>query len=114
MRTPSRGRAAVAIGRGSLGAREIGRLRQGLAIQYSVNGDPKKSLAVLFELIRNTDVKGARGFLFNAQRQVAERYIQLGDFNQAEAYVRRNQALLQEARGWPTYAGFRRASWLRS
>src|SRR5258708_27677593 len=48
---------AVAIGRTSLGAREIGRLRQGLAIQYSVNGDPKKSLAVLFELIRNTNVK---------------------------------------------------------
>ena len=102
---------AVAIGRSSLTPREMGRLRQGLAIQYAVNGDPKKALAVLFELIRNTDVKGARGFLFNAQRQVAERYIQLGDFNQAEAYVRRNQALLQEARGWPTYGGFRRASW---
>ena len=49
--------------------------------------------------------------MFNAQRQIADRYIQLGDFNTAEAYVRRNQALLQEARGWPTFGGFRKASW---
>ena len=89
----------------------MGRLRQGLAIQYNNYGDPKKALGVLLETVGTTNIKGAKGFIFNAQRQIADRYIQLGDFNSAEAYVRHNQALLQEARGWPTFGGFRKASW---
>ena len=102
---------AEQLGRGSLALNELGRLRQGLALQYSWIGDPKKALAVLLQFARETNVKGSKGFAFNANRHITDTYILLGDFNQAEAFVRRNQALLQEAKGWPTYAGFRRASW---
>jgi tetratricopeptide (TPR) repeat protein len=63
------------------------------------------------QTIGQVNVKGAKGWLFNTQRQIADRYLQLGDFNQAEVYVRRNQALLQEARGWPTYGNYRRPTW---
>jgi tetratricopeptide (TPR) repeat protein len=41
---------------------------------------------------------------------ISEQYIQLGNFDQAEAYVRKNQALIQEARGW-SRSGYLRARW---
>ena len=44
---------------------------------------------------------------------ITRRYLRLGDFNQAEAYVRKNQALIQEARGWRNYGGYRRPTWER-
>lgn len=103
---------AVEVARSSgFSPNDMGRFRQGLAIQYAAIGDPKKALAVLLESLGRVDVKGARGWLFNLQRQIVDRYIQLGDFNQAEVYVRRNQALIGEARSWPKYGGFFRASW---
>ncbi len=98
-------------GEGSLDILGLGRIRQGLAIQYAFSGDPKKALQVLLKSAQTFDVKGAKGFLFNIQRHIVDRYIQLGDFNKAEVYVRKNQSLIQEARGWPQYSGFRRASW---
>ena len=102
---------ATESGQNSVDALELGRIRQGLAIQYAAAGDPKKSLQVQLRSVQMFDGRGTRGFLFNAQRQIIERYIQLGDFNQAQVYVQRNLALLGEARGWPKYSGFRRFSW---
>ena len=102
---------AVEHGESSLDALAYGRIRQGLAIQYATAGDPKKALQVQLKSVQIFDGKGTRGFQFNAQRHIVERYIQLGDFNQAQVYVQRNQSLISEARGWPTYAGFRRFSW---
>jgi CHAT domain-containing protein len=102
---------AEQLGRGSLNMGELGHLRQGLAIQYKEIGDPKKALAVLLQFARETNVKGAKGWGFNVNRHIIENYVLLGDFNQAEAYVRRNQALLQEAKSWPTYPGYHRAAW---
>jgi tetratricopeptide (TPR) repeat protein len=87
------------------------RLVQGLGIQHSFAGDPKKALEVFLRMVREADAKGTRGWLFNGYRHIADFYAAVGDFNQAEAYVRKNNALLGEARGWKTYIGFRRASW---
>lgn len=102
---------AVQLGRGSMDIHEISRLRQGLAIQYNIIGDPKQALAVLLHIARETNVKGAQGWGFNTNRHITENYVLLGDFNQAEATVRRNQALLQVAKGWPSFTGYERASW---
>jgi CHAT domain-containing protein len=102
---------AIEVGRSVMSTQELGRLRQGLALQHAALGNLKKTLELLLQQTRVTNAKGSRGFLFNAQRQVAETYILLGDLNRAEAYVSRNQALIAEARGWPRYGGFRRASW---
>jgi CHAT domain-containing protein len=103
---------AVEYADNSVDALELGRIRQGLALQYGALGDPKKGLQVLLKSAQIFDVKGGRrGFLFNIHWQIVQRYSQLGDFSQAEIYVRKNQSLIAEARGWPTYAGFRRASW---
>jgi CHAT domain-containing protein len=101
---------AEAIGRKVLRPDELGVLRQGVAIQYEQAGDPKKALIVLQQLARDANL-GAKGWLFNTYRHITENYILLGDFNQAESYVKRSQALLQESRAWrPRYAADR-ASW---
>ena len=102
---------AVELGRGSLSPGDFMRLVQGLGIQHSFAGDPKKALEVFLRMVREADAKGTRGWLFNGYRHIADFYAAVGDFNQAEAYVRKNNALLGEARGWKTYIGFRRASW---
>jgi CHAT domain-containing protein/tetratricopeptide (TPR) repeat protein len=101
---------AEQLGRGSLSVNELSRLRQGLALQYNSIGDPKKALVVLLQLARETNVNGTQGWGFNANRHIVENYVLLGDFNQAEAYVRRNQVLLREAKGWSSFTGYRRAS----
>jgi CHAT domain-containing protein len=102
----------VATAEGVLSSQEFGRILQGLAIQYQSVGDPKNALEVYKRMLRPADEKGGgRGFNFTANRNIASIYISLGDFNQAEAYLRRNDALLQDARTWRNYAGFRRASW---
>jgi tetratricopeptide (TPR) repeat protein len=102
---------AITYGQGSLQPIDLARLRQGLAIQYAAMGDPKRALQIFLQIVREANVKGSQGWLFNAQRNIVDRYTQLGDFNQAEAYVTKNLALIQVARGWPTYAGYRRATW---
>jgi CHAT domain-containing protein/tetratricopeptide (TPR) repeat protein len=99
-----------AIGRKVLAVGELNVLRQGVAIQYEAAGDPKKALGMLQQLARDTNVPSARGWLFNTYRHITENYILLGDFNQAESYVKRSQALLQEAKGWPRTTGYSRAS----
>jgi CHAT domain-containing protein len=104
--------AAVRAGQGSLDLAAFGRILQGLSIQYAQIGEPKKSIEISQRIVRETsNVKGAKGRVFNATRHILENYLTLGDFEQAEAYARRNIALLQEARSWPSYAGFRKASW---
>jgi CHAT domain-containing protein/tetratricopeptide (TPR) repeat protein len=101
---------AVENAEGSVDALDLGRILQGLSIQYSVSGDPKKALQVLLKSAQYFTAQ-RKGFLFNIYMNVVYRSIQLGDFNQAEVYVRKNQALLQEAPSWRQYAGFRRVSW---
>ena len=102
---------AVELGRGSLSKGDSMRLLQGLALQHAYAANAKKALEVLLRMAREADAKGTRGWLFNTQRHIADAYVTLGDLNQAEAYVRKNNALIGEARGWKTYVGFRRASW---
>ncbi|TWI00205.1 CHAT domain-containing protein [Bradyrhizobium daqingense] len=102
---------AEVSGRRVLSPAKLGLMRQGIAIQYEDAGDPKKALAVLHQLARDANVPGAKGWLFNTYRHLTENYILLGDFDQAEAYVKRSQALLQEAKNWPAYTGYNRMAW---
>ncbi|WP_334361200.1 MULTISPECIES: CHAT domain-containing tetratricopeptide repeat protein [unclassified Bradyrhizobium] len=90
---------AVEVGRGAITPLMMGRLIAFAAQQYSAAGDPKKA----FELYQrqlsevSTQRKG-RGYQFSANRAIAAILIQMGDIAQAEAYIRRNQPLLQEVR----------------
>ena len=104
---------AVDLGQGAVNLIDLGRLRQGLSRQYSAAGDPKKALEVLLQTVRLVSSQGQRGWLFNTYKRISDTYLQLGDLSQAESYVRKGQALIQEARGWPSYAGYRRPTWER-
>jgi CHAT domain-containing protein/tetratricopeptide (TPR) repeat protein len=102
---------AVEYGQGSTDVRELGLLRQGVAIRYQQMGDPRRALQALQILARESDQPGAKGRLFNTHRLMAEQSIAFGDLTQAEFYVRRNQALILQARSWPEYSGFLRVVW---
>jgi CHAT domain-containing protein len=97
----------VEVGRGAIDANTMGRLKQFMAVQYSYAGDPKKALEVYLQELRETNVPGAKGYQFSANRLVCNILLQMGDLAQAEAYLRRSIALIQEARtsglpGWRT------------
>jgi CHAT domain-containing protein len=95
----------VEVGRGAIDANTMGRLKQFLAVQYSNAGDPKKALEIYQQTLRETNVAGAKGYQFTTNRLVCNILLQMGDLAQAEAYLRRSLALIQEARtsglpGW--------------
>jgi CHAT domain-containing protein len=95
----------IEVGRGAIDANMTGRLKQFLALQYSSAGDPKKALEIYQQELRETNVAGAKGYQFPANRLVCSILVQMGDLAQAEVYLRRSLALLQEARtsglpGW--------------
>jgi CHAT domain-containing protein len=102
---------AVSHARGSLNVNDLTRLRYDLGVLYSTMSDPKKALEIWLSLARDVNVKGSQGWLFSIQRNISGQYIRLGDFNQAELYVRRSQRLMQQARGWSTFRGYRGAMW---
>jgi CHAT domain-containing protein len=98
------GEKAIEVSRG-ISANQRGRLEQFLGLQYAAAGDPTKALEIFQRQIRVANAPGAKGFLFGGYRQIARFLIQMGDITQAEAYLRRSQALIQEARtsglpGW--------------
>ncbi|WP_271576460.1 CHAT domain-containing protein [Bradyrhizobium sp. CCBAU 11361] len=104
---------AVEVGRGAVEPQLMGRMQQLLSLQYAAAGDPKRSMEVIQRLLRETATQpGAKGYQLSANRSVVGNLIQMGDVAQAEAYLRRTQAAIQEARtsglpGWrASYARF--------
>src|SRR5262245_53287929 len=93
---------AIEVGRGAVDAANLGRLQQFAGLQYLFAGNPKRALAIFEAQIRDT--AEARGHAFNGYRVMSSIVIQMGDLARAEAYLRRNLALIREARTWPKYA----------
>ena len=97
---------AMEVGRGAISANMMGRLMQLAVVQYSAAGDPKKAFDIYQRMLREVAFqKGGKGYQFGANRGIAGILIQMGDLAQAEAYLRRSQPLIQEARtsghpGW--------------
>jgi CHAT domain-containing protein/tetratricopeptide (TPR) repeat protein len=90
---------AVEVGRGAVSLNMLARLMQLQSVQHSLAGDPKRALQIIQELLREvTSARGAKGYQFNANRAVAAILLQMGDIAQAEAYLRRSLAAIQEAR----------------
>jgi CHAT domain-containing protein/tetratricopeptide (TPR) repeat protein len=97
---------AMEVGRGAVSPNMMGRLMQLVGLQYSVAGDPKKSVDMFQRQLREiTTQPGAKGYQFASYRMIAGSLIQMGDVAQAEANLRRSLAGIQEARtsglpGW--------------
>jgi CHAT domain-containing protein len=99
------GNKAIEAGQGAVDVNLYGRLIQFVALQYTTAGDPRKALDLYRRQLATSNMKGAKGYAFSANRQVAIILLQMGDLAQAEAYIRRNEPLIREARtsgmpGW--------------
>lgn len=98
----------IEVGRGAATLHLIGRLMQLAALEYSVAGDPKKAFDMNQRLLREIGSQvGSKGYQISANRAIANTLIQMGDIAQADAYLRRNLSMIQEARtsglpGWRT------------
>jgi CHAT domain-containing protein len=104
--------AALASGDGFFGQR----IRQFISLQKLALGDIKGALQIAQFMITDANRPGQRGYLFNAQRMAAHILVQMGDIPQAEGYMRRSIALLQEARtsgqpGWRTNYATKGRAW---
>ena len=104
--------AALASGDGYFGQR----IRQFNSIQKLALGDIKGALQIAQFMITDANRPGQKGYLFNAQRMAANILVQMGDIPQAEGYLRRSTAMLQEARtsglpGWRTNYNIKGRSW---
>jgi CHAT domain-containing protein len=96
---------AIEVSRGAVDANLMARLAQFAGLQYSDAGDPKQAFAIFSRQIREANAPGAKGFLFGGNRQISAILLKMGDIAQAEAFLRRNIALIEEARtsglpGW--------------
>src|SRR3984893_12493445 len=104
--------AALASGDGFFGQR----IRQFISLQKMALGDIKGALQIAQFMITDANRPGQKGYLFNAQRMAAYILVQMGDIPQAEGYMRRSIALLQEARtsglpGWRTNYPIKGRAW---
>jgi CHAT domain-containing protein len=89
---------AAELARSSGDTKLMGRLDQFLGLQYSAAGDLRRALEIFQRQVRSSNAPGGKGFLFGGYRQIAAILVQLGDIAQAETYLRRSLALIQEAR----------------
>src|ERR1700738_5101738 len=104
--------AALASGDGFFGQR----IRQFISLQKIELGDIKGALQMAQFMITDATRPGQKGYLFSAQRMAAYILVQMGDIPQAEGYMRRSIALLQEARtsglpGWRTNYPIKGRAW---
>jgi CHAT domain-containing protein len=107
---------AIETAHGAVDANAMGRFQQFAGLQYSAAGDPKQAFAIFSRQMRDTNAPGAKGFLFGAYRQLSAIQIQMGDVAQADTFLRRSMALIQEARtsglpGWRSGYALYGQSW---
>lgn len=71
--------------------------------QMRLNGEHKQAIALLERMAQRLNVTQPpnKGRAFGINTRTAINLLQLGQINKAEIYVRRNVALLSEARAWP-------------
>ena len=71
--------------------------------QMRLNGDHKEAIALLERMAQKLNVTQPpnKGRAFGIYSRTANNLLQLGQINKAESYVKRNVALLAEARSWP-------------
>jgi CHAT domain-containing protein len=120
-----RGQARAALGRSeeaiadvkqaiSLGGdfqTEVSRYMQFMAQQYRVTGNAKSAIEIEQAIAKKVEEQGrGKGLLFGVNLRIISSYLTLGDVKQAESYLAKNQALLNESKSWQNVDLFR-SSW---
>jgi CHAT domain-containing protein len=100
-----------AIAQGGDFLTEVSRYQQFMAVQYRLLGDVKRSIEIEQGIVKRFEqVPRGKGRIFNSNLRIVVSYLINGDLRQAEVYVNRNQALLNESKSWPNVDMFR-SSW---
>jgi CHAT domain-containing protein len=110
------GKRAVEIGKGIVSPNVMGRFLQFLSQEYAATGDPQRGLEINQRQLAGANVAGAKGYALGANVKIAQILIQMGDIEQAEAYILRNDALIHEARtsqesGWRSSYAVKGQDW---
>ena len=80
------------------------RVMQFLAIRYRALGDPKKESETFEAIVTQSFAQNKKGIAINALANQARTAFAMGEISQGDAYARRVEALVQEARGSPNPA----------
>jgi CHAT domain-containing protein len=91
-------RRAIEHGKGSVSNIELSVMRQFLGFQLRDLGEVKRSLQVFLEIEHTIEGPGIDARLANTYRHLVSSYIFLGDLSQAEAYVQKSNALIENIR----------------
>ena len=107
---------AIEVARGGVDPNLLGRLQQFAGLQYAAAGNLRQALAIFTKQTRDNNVDGAKGYLFEAYKNISAILVQMGDLAEAEAFLRRSTALIVEARtsglpGWRQKYAERGQSW---
>jgi CHAT domain-containing protein len=99
------GKKAIEIGKDIVTPNVMGRFLQFLSQEYAATGDPQRGLEINQRQLAGANVAGAKGYALGANVKIAQILIQMGDIEQADAYIHRSDALIHEARtseapGW--------------
>jgi tetratricopeptide (TPR) repeat protein len=90
--------AQKAISLGGDFQNEVSRYMQFLAQQYRVTGNLKGSIETEQAIAKKVEEQGrGKGLLFGINLRIIVSYLTLGDLRQAEIYLAKNQALLNES-----------------
>jgi CHAT domain-containing protein len=88
---------AVDLARGAVNLQFLGRLEKFAGLQYAAAGDPKQAMAIFSRLIAETaNDFFARNYQFGINRMIAGIFIQMGNIEQAEEYLRRSMRVIEE------------------
>ncbi len=97
-----------AIAAGGDYARVVSRYEGFLSGQYRTLGEIKKSIAIEQTMAAKLDkIPRTKGRFFGINLRIALAYLLIGEINQAETYIKKNQALLNESKSWPNVEQFR-------
>ena len=108
---------ALEVGRGAAEISLLLRTRQFIGLQKQALGDLKGTFQIYQQIARDTaNLVGQKGWQPNANRNMIQILIAMGDIPQAEGYLRRNIAFITEARtsghpNWRSSYATRGRSW---
>jgi CHAT domain-containing protein len=90
---------------------EVSRYMQFLAQQYRITGNLKGAIETEQAIAKKIDeAQRGKGMLFGVNLRIITSYLTLGDIKQAETYLGKNQALLNESKSWQNFDLFRSSS----
>jgi len=96
--------SALDYGNGQVAPERLMWMRHFFAGQYALAGDPKTSLEIYLVTARLAEQRSLVGWVFASNNGIIGQLITLGDFNRAEAYLKKSEALMQTFRDGRKYA----------